>query len=106
RRVQAEVVPDGGERALVGVPARDARGGVDAGCREEDQEREHADREQHEHHRDEAAGDEAKHGYVSVDRSFARGSSASRTPSPSTFSARTVSAIAIPGARATAGRVY
>jgi hypothetical protein len=36
---------------------------------------------------------------------LARGSSASRTPSPSTFSASTVSTIMMPGAIATIGRV-
>ena len=38
-------------------------------------------------------------------RSFARGSRASRIPSPSTFSERTVRTIMIPGAIATHGRV-
>ena len=38
-------------------------------------------------------------------RTFARGSSASRTPSPSTFSASTVSTIITPGTIATNGRV-
>jgi hypothetical protein len=42
--------------------------------------------------------------YYSLTRTLARGSSASRTPSPSTFSARTVSTIMIPGAIATSGR--
>jgi len=43
--------------------------------------------------------------YSFVARTFARGSRASRTPSPSTFSDRTVSTIMIPGAIATHGRV-
>ena len=43
--------------------------------------------------------------FARLSRSFARGSSASRTPSPSTFSDRTVSTIMIPGAIATHGRV-
>ena len=81
----------------------DPRCRIDAGRGEEDHEHEHADREHHEHHRDEPAGDEAQHQCAT--RSFARGSSASRTPSPSTFSASTVRAIASPGASATAGRV-
>ena len=38
-------------------------------------------------------------------RTLARGSSASRTPSPSTFSVRTVSTMKIPGTIATSGRV-
>ena len=38
-------------------------------------------------------------------RTLARGSSASRTPSPSTFSASTVSTMKIPGTIATSGRV-
>ncbi len=38
-------------------------------------------------------------------RSLARGSSASRTPSPNTFRASTVTTIMIPGAIATQGRV-
>ena len=41
----------------------------------------------------------------SLTRSLARGSSASRTPSPSTFSDSTVSTIMMPGAIATHGRV-
>ena len=92
------------ERLLVGVASGDAGGRVDARGREEDQEDEHADREEHEHRRDEPPGDEAQHQPTPI-RSFARGSSASRMPSPRTFSASTVSAIAMPGAIATAGRV-
>ena len=103
RPVEPEVLAHLPQRLLVGVAAGDPRGRVDAGRGEEDQEHEHADREQDEHHRDEPAEDEAQH--QAPIRSFARGSSASRTPSPSTFSASTVSAIAIPGASATAGRV-
>ena len=90
------------QRRLVGVPAGDPRRRIDARRGEEDQEHEHADREHHEHHRDEPAREEEQHQCAT--RSFARGSSASRTPSPSTFSASTVRAIAIPGASATAGR--
>ena len=104
RLVEPEVVAHRAQRLLVGVPSGDARGGVDARRGEEDEERHHADREEDEDHRQEAADGEAQH-QSPPPRSLARGSRASRTPSPSTFSARTVTAIATPGAIATRGRV-
>ena len=88
----------------VGVAAGDPGGGVDAGRGEEDQVDQHADREHHEDHREEPADEERGHGAFPA-RSRARGSSASRRPSPKTFSVSTVSTIATPGAMATAGRV-
>src|SRR5471032_162322 len=102
--VEPEVLAHQAQRLLIGVSPRDAGGRVDSGRREEDEERQNTDREEHEHHRHEPPGGEAKH--QSNPRSFARGSRESRTPSPSTFSASTVTAIAMPGAMATAGRVY
>src|SRR3712207_9110760 len=57
----------------------------------EDREDEHRHREEHEQHAQQAADDEGGHRYCST-RTLARGSSASRTPSPKTFSDSTVSA--------------
>ena len=70
----------------------------------EDQEGEDRDREQHEDHRDEAADDEASHSASQCSiLTFARGSSASRTPSPKTLSESTVSTSIAPGTIASIG---
>ena len=103
RPVEAEVVAHRLQRLLVGVAPGDARRRVDAGRGEEDQEDEHADREQHEHHRDQPRGDEAQHqALASVLRA--------RVERVADAVAEHVQrkhgdAIAIPGASATAGRV-
>ena len=78
--------------------------GSDAGRGEEDQEHEDADAEHDEQHLAEAADDGAEH-QRQPSRILARGSSASRTPSPRMLSASTVITMAMPGASATIGRV-
>src|SRR5262249_45648415 len=59
------------------------------------------DREEHRHQADQPPEDDAQHQPLILSR--ACGSSASRSASPSTFSATTVSRIAIPGATVSAG---
>ena len=97
RAVEPELVLHGGERRRGGVAAGDARRRVDARGREEDHVRQQADREQHEDHRDRDGG-RRRRTSAAHDRSLARGSRASRSPSPNTFRVSTTSTIAMPGA--------
>ncbi len=103
RLVQPESVPHGGERGGGGAAAGDAGGGVGTWRGEENEKHQNADGEKYENHFRQAAQQDQKNHFCT--RIFARGSKASRTPSPKKFSATTVSMIARPGAMATAGRV-
>src|SRR5207245_10408195 len=73
----------------------DAQRGVAVGNRLEDQERQQRDDEQHADRGGQTADDEAPHQRPM--RIFARGSSASRTPSPNTLMLRTASTSMLPG---------
>ena len=107
RPVETEVVPDLLERLRIGIASGDARRRVDAGYGEEDREHDHAQREHNDKRRQQSADDERDHSPPACrpNLSRARGSSASRMPSPSTFTQSTVATIASPGAMATQGRV-
>ena len=89
RLIEAEARAHGGQHLRRGVAPGDARGGIGAGRGEEDQEDEDADAEHHEEHLGQAADEGVSISRQPI-RSLARGSSASRTPSPSTLSASTV----------------
>src|SRR5207245_3443296 len=84
--------------------AGDPLSGVPAGDDHEDQEDDEADGDQHEHHPDDAPDEEGEHQCSIL--TFARGSSASRRPSPKMFSASTVRTIAMPGTIASHGAVW
>ena len=104
RLIEAEALAHGFENFGRGIAPGDASGRVGAGRREEDQEHQHADAEHHEGHLAKAAKQGVDHQPRPI-LILERGSSASRRPSPSTLSARTVMTMAIPGASATSGRV-
>ena len=105
RAIEPEAVAHRRERLRRGVAAGDPGRRVGAGRGEEDQENEDADPKHHEGHLQEAAKEGGDHRGGQPIRTLARGSSASRTPSPRTLRAKTVTAMAMPGARATIGRV-
>ena len=71
----------------------------------EDQEDDHRDREEHRDHSEYASGDESGNMAQCSSRILARGSSASRRPSPNTLSDNTVSTISKPGTIVRCGAV-
>src|SRR5204862_1622583 len=103
RPVEAPRVADVGDVLVIGILACDPYGGVAARHDDEDDERDerHGDADED---RPEDPPDEERHHQCSI-FTFARGSSASRRPSPKMFSDSTVMTIARPGASASAGRV-
>ena len=104
RLVETEALAHGLENFRRGVAARYARRGVRPRRGKEDQEHKHADAEHHKDHLTEALKQGKEHQLRPI-LIFERGSSASRKPSPRTFNASTVMTMAMPGARATTGRV-
>src|SRR5436190_5573792 len=103
RLVEAPGLADVLDVLVVGGPARDAHRRISAGNDDEDQEDEEADDQQHEHHSEQASDREREHQCSIL--TFARGSSASRRPSPKMFSERTVRTIARPGTTVSHGAV-
>ncbi len=101
--VESEIRADAGDQRRIGVLARDPCRRVRVRDDVEDQEHDHRDREQHRDHAEKAPGDESGHQCSS--RIFARGSSASRRPSPNTFSDNTVAMIIRPGTIVRCGAV-
>src|SRR5579859_7500449 len=91
--VEPPLVADVVELSLAGEPARQAKLRVRQGV--EDQEGEERDRDQHADHGERPAEDESAH-QCSM-RILARGSRASRTPSPNTLMPSTQSVSMIPG---------
>src|SRR5262249_28112523 len=103
RPVEAPVVTDVGDVLVGRGAAGHTHRRVAARDDDEDQEDQEAHGDQHDDHADEASDDERGH-QCSI-RTFARGSSASRKPSPKMFSESTVSTIAAPGATVSHGAV-
>ena len=104
RLVEPEIGADPGDQRRVGVLPGDSRGRVGIGDDVEDQEHDHRDREQHRGHAEQAPGDESGHCQCSS-LIFARGSKASRRPSPNTLSDNTVATIIKPGTTVRCGAV-
>src|SRR4029450_1993795 len=99
--VEAPPLADVGDVLRQGILAGHPRGRIATRDLDEDDEDEEADDEHHRDHPEQPAEDERTH-QRSI-RTFERGSSASRSPSPKMFSDRTVSTIAIPGISASHG---
>src|SRR6185312_4231328 len=93
--VEAPLLTDVLDLLRGGEPAGEAQRRVAVGHRLEDQERDDRDRDQHEEDGEQAPGDEP--GHQCSMRTFARGSRASRTPSPKTLMPRTASTSISPG---------
>src|SRR4029079_16555334 len=89
RLMEAEALAHGFERLGRGVATGDAGGGIGARCHEEDEEHQHADAEHHKGHLAEAAKQGEQH-QSPPSLILERGSSASRSPSPSTLRTSTV----------------
>src|SRR5262249_27131970 len=100
--VEAQLLPDVLDVLGRCGAASNAERGVAARDLHEDQVRDEADRDQDEHRSDQAADEE---GNQCSSLTFARGSSASRRPSPKTLSESTVSTIMTPGMIASHGAV-
>src|SRR4029078_7774380 len=100
---EAQVVGNLADVVLGRVPPREPQRRIAAGDHVEHQEDRDGDGEEHRHQADQAPEDDARH--QSLTLNWACGSSASRSASPSTFRATTVSRIATPGATVSAGAV-
>src|SRR5207249_767883 len=103
RLVEAPLLADVRDVGREGVLARHSLGRVAARDEDEHDEDEQADHEQDGDHPEQPADDEG--GQCSI-LTFARGSRASRRPSPKMFSESTVSTIARPGISASHGAVW
>ena len=84
-------------------PAGDALGGIAARDLDEDQVGDEADGDEHQNRTDQPPDEEGNHQRSIL--TFARGSRASRRPSPKTLRDSTVSTIAMPGMIASQGAV-
>src|SRR6266545_2831091 len=100
--VTAEIVPTRIPKKSQMIAAPIERENV-SGHDDEDQEDNEADGDQHDAHADQPTDQEC--GHQCSTRTLARGSRASRRPSPKMFSERTVSTIAMPGVSVCHGAV-